>query len=100
MNNSYSDAKMTPDHQWKALDSSCEDLKSEQEDIIEDCESGSATGSENDFPAFDFECEDWAEKYAISVRRFHNCGNYSKQIDVKESKCPNCDGFFTPHHQC
>ena len=79
MNYSYSDAKMTPDHQCKALDSdsSWEDLESEQEDDIEDCESGSATVSENDFPTFDFECEDWAEKYTISVRRFHNCGNYS-----------------------
>ena len=26
--------------------------------------------------------------------------NYSNQIDVKEAKCPNCDGVFTPHHQC
>ena len=71
--------------------------------IIEDCEIGSETGendSENGFPAIDVDCEDWAEKFTISIRRFHNSGNYLNHIDVKEAKCPNCDGIFTPHHQC
>jgi len=69
---------------------------SDWETIVEDCESS----SENDFPAIDVDCENWAEKYTTSIRRFHDGGNYSNQIDVKQSKCPNCDGVFTPHHQC
>ena len=72
---------------------------SDWETIVEDCES-SSENEENDFPAIDVDCENWAEKYTTSIRRFHNGGNYSNQIDVKESKCPNCDGVFTPHHQC
>ena len=83
----------------------CEVAKedSDWETIIEDCEIGSETGendSENGFPAIDMDCEDWAEKFTISIRRFHNSGNYLNHIDVKEAKCPNCDGIFTPHHQC
>ena len=78
----------------------CEDSDWE---TIDDCEIGSETseiGSENGFPAIDVDCDDWAEKFTTSIRRFHNSGNYSNHIDVKEAKCPNCDGVFTPHHQC
>ena len=81
---------------------------SDWETIIEDCEKGSETGSkidsetgsENEFPAIDVDCENWAEKYTISIRRFHSSGNFSNQIDAKEAKCPNCGGVFNPHHQC
>ena len=83
----------------------CEVAKedSDWETIIEDCEISSETGendSENGFPAIDVDCEDWPEKFTIDIRRFHNSGNYLNHIDVKEAKCPNCDGIFTPHHQC
>ena len=46
---------------------------------------------EYDFPAINLDCEDWAEKYTKSIQRFHN--NYIV-------KCENCDGVFTPEHQC
>ena len=80
----------------------CEVAKedSDWETIIDDCEFGSENDendSENGFPAIDVDCEDWAEKFTISIRRFHNSGNYLNHIDVK---CLNCDGVFTPHHQC
>jgi len=77
---------------------------SDWETIIEDCERcseiDSETGSENEFPAIDVDCENWAEKYTTSIRRFHSSGNFSNQTDVKEAKCPNCGGAFSPHHQC
>ena len=73
---------------------------SDWETISEDCESSSENDSENDFPAMDFDSENWAEKYTDSVRRFHSSGNYSTEIDEKKAKCPNCDGVFTQHHQC
>ena len=69
---------------------------SDWETIIEDCEKG----SEIEFPAIDEDCENWAEKYTTSIRRFHNSGNFSSQTDIKETKCPNCGGAFNPHHQC
>ena len=83
----------------------CEVVKVAEEDsdwetIVEDCEVSSEDDSESGFPAIDVDCEDWAEKFTMSIRRFHNTGNYSNHIDVKIPYCPNCDGIFTPHHQC
>ena len=54
-------------------------------ETIEDCEDG----CENDFPAIDVSCDNWDEKFTESVKRFHNIVN-----------CENCDGVFTPDHQC
>ena len=54
-------------------------------ETIEDCEDN----CENDFPAIDISCDNWDEKFNESVKRFHNIVN-----------CENCDGVFTPDHQC
>ena len=54
-------------------------------ETIEDCEDG----CENDFPAIDVSCDNWDEKFNEHVKRFHNIVN-----------CENCDGVFTPDHQC
>ena len=54
-------------------------------ETIEDCEDG----CENDFPAIDVSCDNWDEKFNEQVKRFHNIVN-----------CENCDGVFTPDHQC
>ena len=54
-------------------------------ETIEDCEDG----CENDFPAIDVSCDNWDEQFNESVKRFHNIVN-----------CENCDGVFTPDHQC
>ena len=84
----------------------CEVVKVAEEDsdwetIVEDCEVGSKDDSKSGFPAIDVDCEDWAEKFTMSIRRFHNNGNYSNHIDEpKYQLCTNCDGIFTPHHQC
>ena len=52
----------------------------------------SENDSENDFPTFDVNCEDWAEKFTKSIQRFHNSG--------KVVNCENCGEVFTPNHQC
>ena len=64
--------------------------------VIEKCEESdwetiedSDDGCENDFPAIDVSCDNWDEKFNESVKRFHNIVN-----------CENCDGLFTPDHQC
>ena len=64
------------------------------EDSENDCETtkDSDNGCENDFPAINVSCDDWAEKFTESVQRFHNIG--------KIVNCENCDGVFTPDHQC
>ena len=73
-------------------DSNWEDIESEQ-----DCEDS----VQDTYPTIDVNCEDWAERFTSSIRKFHNSGplNYSV-IDEHEEKCPNCDRVFTPHHQC
>ena len=55
---------------------------------IEDCDNG----CETDFPVIDISCENWAKKFTESVQRFHNIG--------KIVNCENCDGVYTPDHQC
>ena len=37
----------------------------------------------------DWETDKWDKKFSESVKRFHNIVN-----------CENCDGVFTPDHQC
>ena len=37
----------------------------------------------------DWETDNWDKKFSESVKRFHNIVN-----------CENCDGVFTPDHQC
>ena len=85
-------------------DSSWEDIQSEQdlEDSVEESED-SVAESEDSYPTIDVNCEDWAEKFTNSIRRFHESGNFSSShqiIDEREEKCPNCERVFTPHHQC
>ena len=85
-------------------DSSWEDIQSEQdlEDSVEESED-SVAESEDSYPTIDVNCEDWAEKFTNSIRRFHESGNLSSShqiIDELEEKCPNCERVFTPHHQC
>ena len=59
---------------------------SDWETIVEDCEISSEDDSESGFPAIDVDCEDWAEKFTMSIRRFHNNGNYSNHIDEPMSE--------------
>ena len=82
---------MDSDSNWEDIDSE-QDSEQDSEDNVEDL-----------YPTIDVNCEDWAEKFTISIRRFHNSGNFSKLhqiIDDQEEKCPNCERVFTPHHQC
>ena len=71
-------------------------MTTKEEPAIEKCDEsdwetieGSDDGCENDFPAIDVSCDNWEEKFNESVKRFHNIVN-----------CENCDGLFTPDHQC
>ena len=57
-------------------------------ETIDECEND----FENDFPAIDVNCEDWADKFTESIDRFH------KGRTVVN--CENCDEVFTPEHQC
>ena len=71
-------------------------MTTKEEPAIEKCDESdwetiedSDDGCENDFPAIDVSCDNWEEKFNESVKRFHNIVN-----------CENCDGLFTPDHQC
>ena len=80
---------MDSDSNWEDIDSE-QDSEHDFEDNVEDL-----------YPSIDVNCEDWAEKFTNSIRRFHNSGNFSKSHQIiEEEKCPNCDRVFNPHHQC
>ena len=80
------DAPMTPGHQCE-LESDEIEVEDEEKRTTESEDSDN--GCENDFPAIDVSCDNWEEKFNESVKRFHNIVN-----------CENCDGVFTPDHQC
>ena len=80
------DAPMTPGHQCE-LESDEIEVEDEEKRTTESEDSDN--GCENDFPAIDVSCDNWEEKFNESVKRFHNIVN-----------CENCDGLFTPDHQC
>ena len=58
------DARMTPEHQCKAMDSegNWEDSESEHDDL---------ESEQILYPSLDLDSEDWAEKFTDSIRRFH-----------------------------
>ena len=57
-------------------------------ETVKDCDNG----SESNFPAIDTSCDNWAVKYTESIMKFHSKGHIIH--------CENCNGVFTPEHQC